>query len=65
MAWNSSGVSGVADGGTVQSGTYRNAQPTQLEIGGINGSSCINGHIRQITYLPRRITNAELQTRTT
>ncbi len=24
-----------------------------------------NGHIRQITYLPRRITNAELQTRTT
>ena len=24
----------------------------------------INGHIRQITYLPRRISNAELQTRT-
>lgn len=37
---------------------------TTLGIGIISSSIPINGHIRQITYLPRRITNAELQTRT-
>jgi hypothetical protein len=30
----------------------------------ITGFNSINGHIRQITYLPRRISNTELQTRT-
>ena len=34
-------------------------------IGNLAGSVFLNGHIRQITYLPRRISNTELQTRTT
>ena len=38
---------------------------TTLGIGIISTVIPINGHIRQITYLPRRVTNAELQTRTT
>lgn len=34
---------------------------TSLDIG---GAASLNGHIRQITYIPRRLTNAELQART-
>jgi hypothetical protein len=38
---------------------------TNVKLGGSGFSSiCLNGHIRQFTYLPRRITNAELQART-
>ena len=37
-----------------------------FSIGGLaTGVFLLNGHIRQITYIPRRISNAELQTRTT
>jgi hypothetical protein len=41
-----------------------NSYPT-LDLGR-SGSlgDYLNGHIRQITYIPRRLTNAELQTRT-
>ena len=50
------GVSGADDtSGTVPTGI------TTLNIG---RSPAFNGHIRQITYLPRRISNAELQSRT-
>jgi len=39
---------------------------TAIYIGGNSvPSSLVNGHIRQITYIPRRLTNAELQTRST
>jgi hypothetical protein len=31
---------------------------------GFDTSQYVSGHIRQITYIPRRLTNAELQTRT-
>jgi len=37
---------------------------TTLGVGIISASLPINGHIRQITYLPRRISNAELTART-
>ena len=38
---------------------------TGLQLGHVTGSGqYLNGHIRQITYLPRRISNTELQTRT-
>lgn len=58
----------VSNAGTVASGTvaagYSSASAVYL--GNVNTSSAlINGHIRQVTYLPRRISNDELQTRTT
>lgn len=37
---------------------------TTLGLGQLTNNSFLNGHIRQITYLPRRISNAELQART-
>ena len=37
---------------------------TQMQLGALTTSNYLNGHIRQITYLPRRISNTELQTRT-
>ena len=39
---------------------------TVMTLGSIRtgGAYCLNGHIRQITYLPRRISNTELVTRT-
>lgn len=36
-----------------------------FEIGSGTGNPAFNGHIRQITYLPRRISNTDLQTRST
>jgi len=38
---------------------------TEMRIGRDGASGNFNGHIRQITYIPRRLTNAELQARTT
>lgn len=35
---------------------------TQLNIGNLAGGSFLNGYIRRITYYPRRLSNAELQT---
>jgi hypothetical protein len=59
FAASTNGATPVTDtSGTV--GTY-----TRLSIGmRFAGDQQINGHIRQITYLPRRLTNAELQSRT-
>ena len=45
------------------SGTVPN-DITMMSIGSVNGSASFNGHIRQITYIPRRLSNTELQTRT-
>jgi hypothetical protein len=47
---------------TSSSGTLPTAA-TDAQIGRIGSSSYFNGHIRQITYLPRRISNADLVTR--
>ncbi len=56
------------NGGTVQTDTS-GAVPVGIDrllIGYLANSSiyAICGHIRQITYIPRRLTNAELQSRT-
>jgi hypothetical protein len=55
------------NGGTVatQAGVTSAYTDTIMRIGnfGVN-PAFINGHIRQITYIPRRLANAELQTRT-
>lgn len=55
------------DGGAVATDTSGSLPvPTIMGIGsnGVN-SLFVSGHIRQITYIPRRLTNAELQARTT
>jgi hypothetical protein len=58
-AWD--GVLGTQDA-TV---TMPSSPATVLNIGFVNTNyGYLNGHIRQITYIPRRLTNTELQTRT-
>jgi len=37
---------------------------TALQLGRQEAAEQLNGHIRQITYIPRRLSNAELQART-
>ena len=57
----------VQDGGAASTDTS-GTLPTPNIMGiGSNGASSLyaNGHIRQITYLPRRLTNAELVARST
>ena len=38
---------------------------SKLELGSFLNGTFLNGHLRRITYYPRRLTNAELQTLTT
>jgi len=59
-SYNGSAVS-TSSSGTVPTSI------TKMDIGNYIGSanSQINGHIRQITYFPRRLTNAELIVRST
>ena len=66
IAYDGSANGAVKNGGTVSSvGTTVSAPANKLGIGSsFAGGSIFNGYIRQITYLPRRITNTELQTRT-
>jgi hypothetical protein len=66
LAYNGVSNGAVLDGGTVSSvGTTVAAVAEKLEIGGLsNSSDYFCGHIRQVTYIPRRVTNTELQTRT-
>jgi len=40
------------------------AAANALEIGCSTGNPALNGWVRQITYIPRRLSNAELQSRT-
>ena len=61
-------VAGSIDGGTVVTDTPPATIPTvnTMRIGNVAaGSQAFNGWIRQITYLPRRISNADLVTRST
>lgn len=55
------GASAITDNsGTMPTGAW------VMTLGAIRGGGYyLNGHIRQITYLPRRISNSDLQTRTT
>ena len=38
---------------------------SKLDLGGFLSGTFLNGHLRRVTYYPRRLTNAELQTLTT
>lgn len=65
IAHDGSGRAVCYAAGTVQSDANTAPSFTSMRIGsGNGGSTALNGHIRQITYLPRRISNTELQTRT-
>jgi hypothetical protein len=59
---SSTALGGVVNGGTVTSAAVTVAPTGASNLLYINER--LNGYIRQITYLPRRLTNAELQTRT-
>jgi hypothetical protein len=64
--YNNNYFASTANGATVVLDTSGSI-PTgisQLNIGNRAAVNSICGHIRQITYLPRRITNSELQQRT-
>lgn len=65
-AYKANDFAACFNGGTVltdTSGTVPTA--TTLRLGsGEGGFSPLNGHLRQITYIPRRLTSAELQART-
>jgi hypothetical protein len=55
------------NGSTPTTVTTAGAMPsaaTELRIGAATFGAQLNGHIRQITYIPRRLSNTELQTRT-
>jgi hypothetical protein len=67
MAYKTNDFAATANGATVVTDTS-GAVPsglTVMNIGNYALNLIMNGYIRQITYLPRRISNAELQTRTT
>lgn len=66
IAYDGSNNGAVKNGGSVLSvGTTVSAPAIKLSIGSsFTGGSVFNGHIRQITYIPRRVSNAELQSRT-
>lgn len=67
-AYKASDFAASYNGGTVSTSAIGSVPTsiTKMDIGNYiaAANSQINGHIRQITYLPRRVTNAELQTRT-
>jgi hypothetical protein len=67
VALKTNDFSVVANGGAARTGTgtYSGSDYNILRFGaGSAGSNCLNGHIQNITYIPRRLTNAELQART-
>lgn len=65
-AYDGTGRYIVSNGGTVASGTIASGYTSvsSVGLGGSSGIGSLNGWIRQITYIPRRLTNAELQART-
>jgi len=66
LALKQNDFAAVLNGGTVQTDPTGSVPQgiDLLRIGGHRDGTNINGWIRQITYIPRRLTNAELQSRT-
>jgi len=66
FAYKENDFAATANGSTVVTDTSGLVPSgiTTLELGAYTGLLRLNGHIRQITYIPRRLTNAELQART-
>ena len=65
-AYRVNDFAGVINGGTVETDTSGSVPTgiTRMGIGERLGGVYINGWIRQITYIPRRLSNSELQART-
>lgn len=61
-AINASEMAGVVNGGAVTTTAITVAPTGTPDLFYINPQ--MNGHVRQITYLPRKLTSAELQSRT-
>lgn len=63
LAYNGSSNGAVRNGGSVSSvGTTVSGAATRLSLGSeYGGNYVMNGHLRQIAYYPRRLTNAEIQ----
>jgi hypothetical protein len=66
-AYNASGRALAVNGSAVATGTIAAGYSTvsTANLGGTVGTGPLNGWLRQITYLPRRISDAELTTRST
>lgn len=56
----------VINAGTPATSSAASGLPVvdRFGLGNLNGSGQLNGWVRQITYIPRRISNTDLQTRT-
>lgn len=67
MAWTLNDMAGVLNAGTVQTdGAGTMPTITSMKFGqNADTTLQLNGYLRQVTYLKRRATNGELQTRTT
>ena len=64
-AYNINDFAACIAGGTVQTDTSGTLPTvTQLFLGASASANYLNGHLQRITYYPRRLTNAELQTLT-
>ena len=67
FAFKANDFAASQDGGAVAtdtSGSLPPAAPKMVLGNSGDNSAFLSGHIRQITYIPRRLTNAELQQRT-
>jgi len=66
IGFTSGSYAASVDGGAVQSLSTSTTYPvageiTELAIGEINGNAYLNGHIKSLSYFPRRLTDAQLQ----
>lgn len=65
VAWAANDFAMSVNGGAVATDTSGTIPTVNvLSLGNIASGGLFNGYIRQITYIPRRLTNAELQART-
>ena len=64
VAFDSTGRAVCLNGGTVVTASGTMQSVTRAEIGRVFTSTSMNGWVRQLTEIPRRLTSAELQSRT-
>ncbi|WP_454735356.1 phage head spike fiber domain-containing protein [Cupriavidus necator] len=61
LAWDATGRSLTANGATPASDSSTPGLMARLSFGGnLNGTNNLNGHIKEVRYYPRRLSNAEL-----
>ena len=66
FGFTSGSYAASVDGGAAQSLSTSTTYPvageiTEMAIGEINGNAFLNGHIKSLSYFPRRLTDAQLQ----